>query len=171
MVKHELGKSAYGQRVAECHEALSHFPGKASLRDVTFEELERTASQIPEIPLARAKHVILEDNRVQSFLRASEQGDLKTMGRLFVESHRSLQHDYEVSCEELDFLVDTALTLPGVIGARMTGGGFGGCTVNLVDSKSVDDFSKVISERYSSRFGIQPVVYLCRPSQGAGPAS
>lgn len=168
MVKHELGKSAYGQRVAECQAALAHFPARTSLRDVTFEELERAAPEIPETPLARAKHVILENHRVQAFLRASENADLSAMGRLFVESHRSLQHDYEVSCEELDFLVDQALTIDGVIGARMTGGGFGGCTVNLVDSKSVDEFQRAIAERYQSRFGIQPAVYLCQPSSGAG---
>ena len=137
MVKHELGSSAYRQRVAECAEALSHFPGKPTLRDVSLAELERAAASIPEIPLARARHIILECWRVQQFHAASQAGDLQRMGKLFVESHRSLQHDYEVSCEELDCLVDTALTLDGVYGARMTGGGFGGCTVNLVASSAV----------------------------------
>ena len=90
------------------------------------------------------------------------------MGELFVASHRSLQHDYEVSCEELDFLVDTALGLPGVYGARMTGGGFGGCTVNLVRPESVAEFSARITGAYKARFGITPSVYPCRPSAGAG---
>lgn len=170
MVKHELGSSAYRRRVAECAEALSHFPGKASLRDVTLGELERAAAKIPEIPLARARHVILECWRVLQFHEAASSGDLDRMGRLFVESHRSLQHDYEVSCEELDFLVDTALTIEGVYGARMTGGGFGGCTVNLVASSALDRFEHEISTRYQSRYNLTPRIYRCTPAPGAGPA-
>jgi len=169
MVKHELGSSAYAQRVAECAEALSHFPGKATLRDVTLAELERAAASIPEVPLSRARHVILECWRVQQFHEAAQAGDLERMGRLFVESHRSLQHDYEVSCEELDFLVDTALTIPGVYGARMTGGGFGGCTVNLVKSSELENFEKAIAARYKERFDIVPTLIRCKPSAGAGP--
>jgi galactokinase len=170
MVKHELGQSAYRERVAECTQALSYFPGKESLRDVTLGELERAAHGMPEIPLARARHVVLEDLRVQEFLKAARTGDTARMGKLFVESHRSLQHDYQVSCAELDYLVDTALTLPGVIGARMTGGGFGGCTVNLVESGQVSDFEAAISGRYEKQYRIRPAVYRCRPSAGAGPA-
>ena len=128
--------------MAECAAALSYFPGKATLRDVTFEELEREAKNIPEVPLSRARHVISECARVQAFLVAATANDLPRMGQLFVESHRSLQHDYAVSCEELDYLVDTALTIDGVYGARMTGGGFGGCTVNLVASDAVEPFKK-----------------------------
>lgn len=170
MVKHELGNSAYRERVAQCQEALSHFPDRTALRDVSLADLERTASQIPEVPLARARHVILEDWRVEQFLAASTAGDLHRMGRLFVESHRSLQHDYEVSCEELDFLVDTALTLDGVFGARMTGGGFGGCTVNLVAPDAVGGFEREIVARYQERYNLTPAVFRCTPSQGAGPA-
>ena len=144
MVKHELGNSAYRERVAQCQQALSHFPGKAALRDVTLGELERAAAGIPEIPLARARHNVLENWRVHQFREAAAAGDLIRMGQLFVESHRSLQHDYEVSCEELDFLVDTALTLDGVYGARMTGGGFGGCTVNLVRHGAEHEFAAAI---------------------------
>ena len=110
-----------------------------------------------------------EDDRVLEFAEASKSGDLKRMGDLFVRSHRSLQHDYEVSCAELDFLVDTALTLPGVYGARMTGGGFGGCTVNLVDPAKMGSFRDQIAARYKERFGIDPKVFECRPSAGAGP--
>ncbi len=167
MVKHELGSSAYRQRVQECHEALSHFPGKEALRDVTLGDLERTASQIPEIPLARARHVILEDLRVQNFLEAAGRGDLHQMGKLMVESHRSLQHDYEVSCEELDFMVDTALTLDGVYGSRMTGGGFGGCTVSLVAPEAVERFEHGLSARYHDRYNLAPAIYRCTPSAGA----
>jgi galactokinase len=167
MVKHELGSSAYRERVAQCQEALSHFPGKVALRDVTLGELERAAAEIPEIPLARARHNVLENWRVRQFHEASEVGDLAKMGQLFVESHRSLQHDYEVSCEELDFLVDTALTLPGVYGARMTGGGFGGCTVNLVEKGAEAAFESGIRARYRERWGLDPMVIVTTPASGA----
>lgn len=170
MVKHELGSSAYRTRVAECAEALSHFPGKSALRDVTLGELEREASKIPEAPLARARHVVLEDWRVEQYLEAAQAGDLARMGRLFVESHRSLQHDYEVSCEELDFLVDAALTIEGVHGARMTGGGFGGCTVNMVERAAIPAFSAEIAARYHQRYNLTPTIIRCVPSPGAGPA-
>lgn len=167
MVKHELGSSAYRDRVAECHQALTFFPGKAALRDVTLGELERTAAKMPEIPLARARHVILEDLRVENFLAAAESADLPLMGKLMVESHRSLQNDYEVSCEELDALVNTALTIDGVYGARMTGGGFGGCTVNLVDPARVEAFEQEIKTRYHAEWNINPPVYRFTPSAGA----
>ena len=93
------------------------------------------------------------------------------MGELLVASHRSLQHDYEVSCEELDFLVDTAFGFPGVYGARMTGGGFGGCTVNMVRPDAVLRFQAAISDAYQARFGLTPDIYPCRPSAGAGEVS
>lgn len=167
MVKHELGSSAYRQRVAECQEALSHFPGKETLRDVSLAELEREARNIPELPLARARHNILENLRVQGFHEAAEKGDLKSMGKLMVESHRSLQHDYEVSCEELDFLVDEALMLDGVFGARMTGGGFGGCTVNLVVPAAIEAFEREMRSRYKAKTQLDPAIYRCTPSAGA----
>lgn len=167
MVKHELGSSAYRERVAQCQEALSHFPGKQALRDVTLGELERAASSIPEIPLARARHNVLENWRVRQFHAAAAAGDLARMGQLFVESHRSLRDDYEVSCEELDFLVATALTLPGVHGARMTGGGFGGCTVNLVDRGSEEAFAKEMRARYQARYQLDPAVIVTTPAAGA----
>ena len=90
------------------------------------------------------------------------------MGKLFVASHRSMQYDYEISCEEIDFLVDTAIKLPGVYGARMTGGGFGGCTVNLIAPESVAEFANHLSSAYETRYGITPVFYDCRPADGAG---
>ncbi len=167
MVKHELGSSAYRQRVAECQEALSHFPGKAALRDVTFADLERTAPEIAEIPLARARHVILEDMRVEQFLAAALRGDLTAMGNLMVQSHRSLQNDYEVSCAELDSLVNIALTLDGVYGSRMTGGGFGGCTVSLVAPEAVPQFEAQVSAQYQAKWNLRPAIYRCTPSDGA----
>jgi galactokinase len=119
----------------------------------------------------RARHVVSENLRVEHFVDAASAADLKRMGQLFVESHRSLQQDYEVSCEELDFLVDTALTIPGVWGARMTGGGFGGCTVNLVDPAQGAAFREHIAAAYRRRYQIEPQIYTCRPSSGAGAVS
>ncbi len=172
MVKHELGQSAYRDRVRECAEAVEVIrgirPEVASLRDVDVATFEIAAEEIPPVPRKRARHVVTEDARVEAFMEASNRGDLEDMGALFVASHRSLQYDYEVSCEELDFLVDTALGLRGVMGARMTGGGFGGCTVNLVRPGDVAEFSERITDAYTARFGITPSIYPCRPSAGAG---
>ncbi len=170
MVKHELGQSAYRERVAECALAVEEIrAGGAtnveSLRDATEGQLKLISD---EVALKRARHVLSENCRVQDFVAASASGDLKEMGRLFVESHRSLQHDYEVSCEELDFMVDTAIAMPGIYGARMTGGGFGGCTVNLVQPSSVDIFQQQLRDAYFARFHIEPAFYRVRPSAGAG---
>jgi len=170
MVKHELGQSAYRERVAECALAVEEIRagGAAkveSLRDASEEHLKLISD---EVALKRARHIISENCRVLDFVVASGEGDLKEMGRLFVESHRSLQHDYEVSCEELDFMVDTAVSMPGVFGARMTGGGFGGCTVNLVEPSYVDQFQKRLLNAYFGRFQIEPAFYRVHPSAGAG---
>ena len=161
MVKHELAQSAYRQRVAECAEAGREI---GSLRDATPDSLESIHN--PEVR-RRARHVVTENQRVIDFVAASRQGDLTGMGRLLVASHRSLQHDYEVSCEELDFLVDTAIAIPGTFGARMIGGGFGGCTVNLIDPTAAEHFTAALGEAYRSKFGIEPAFYPVRPAQGA----
>jgi galactokinase len=167
MVKHELGQSAYRNRVRECAEAVAAIGSVESLRDVDVPMFEAAAGRIEPLARRRARHVVAEDARVEAFMIASNAGDLKAMGELFVASHRSLQHDYEVSCEELDFLVDTAIAVPGVFGARMTGGGFGGCTVNLVAPEAVAAFEAAIREAYQARFGIVPQIYRCKPSAGA----
>jgi galactokinase len=170
MVKHELGSSAYRQRVAECGQAVQHIRkthGEVkTLRDATLDMID---DSMPELPRKRARHIVTENQRVEEFARASRLGDQKRMGELFVGSHRSLQHDYEVSCEELDFLVDTAVGIPGVFGARMTGGGFGGCTVNLVDPGAVDAFRTKVAAAYEQCYQISPRMFECKPSAGAGP--
>jgi galactokinase len=122
-----------------------------------------------ETVFRRARHVVCEDERVEHFMEAAAAGDLMRMGRLFLASHRSLQHDYEVSAEELDFLVDTAADFSGVYGARMTGGGFGGCTVNLIAPNRVDAFEIHIVEAYRRAFEHSAQVYRCEPAAGAGP--
>ncbi len=169
MVKHELGKSAYRQRVTECAAAVAEIQSRhsevASLRAATLEHLAAIADQVT---LRRARHIVTENQRVLDFVAACRAGDRAGMGRLLVASHRSLQHDYQVSCVELDFLVDTALEIPDVFGARMTGGGFGGCTVNLVEPGAVDRFEDELRKAYSERFGMEPSFYRVQPSAGAG---
>jgi galactokinase len=172
MVKHELGSSAYRERVAECAAAVEGLRQShrhvESLRDVSPIAFEESAPTLPEVIRKRARHVVTENARVRAFMDASGESDLEMMGRLMVESHRSLQYDYEVSCAELDFLVDQALTLRGVHGARMTGGGFGGCTVTMVENDAVAGFRSAITAAYGRKFKIVPKIYECIPSQGAG---
>jgi galactokinase len=167
MVKHALAGSAYKDRTEECA-AAARLLGAASLRDVTPEQLGQSEARLPPVVARRARHVVTEDDRVVRFEAASAAGDLTLMGRLMVESHRSLQHDYEVSCEELDFLVDTALGVDGVIGSRMTGGGFGGCTVTMLRPDAEPGFRAAIAAAYRDRYGVDPAIYPCRPSAGAG---
>jgi galactokinase len=172
MVKHALAGSAYKERVAECAAAVAgikeKFPEVESLRDVSPEQLESAADSLPAVVARRARHVVMEDARVGRFVEASARGDVALMGKLLVESHRSLQHDYEVSCAELDFLVDTALDIDGVLGSRMTGGGFGGCTVSMLRPDAVERFSEEMARAYQRQFQTTPEVYACRPSAGAG---
>ena len=171
LVKHELGTSAYRERVAECRAAVQavqeSYPEVRSLRDVTpaiFEEVEHT---IPEVPRKRARHVISDSLRVGHLAEAARAHDLVAMGKLFWASQHSMKVDYEITCEEIDFLVDTADKIPGVYGARLTGGGFGGCTVNLVAPDAVGRFEEEISRAYQERYGITPAIYRCDPAAGA----
>ncbi len=157
-VKHALATSAYATRVEECRSAALD-AGVASLRDARPDQVALNP---------RGRHVVSENQRVLDFLEAATTGDVVEMGRLFTASHRSLQHDYEVSCEELDFLVDTALLLPGTLGSRMTGGGFGGCTVTLVREVLAEQFMHAIAVQYESRYGRRPLAFRALPSAGAG---
>jgi galactokinase len=171
MVKHALAGSAYRDRVAECAAAVTaiqqKFPSTASLRDVASDQFESVAGLLPPVVARRARHVVTEDERVEQFVAASARGDLETMGRLLVASHRSLQYDYEVSCVELDFLVDQALLIDGVCGSRMTGGGFGGCTVTMLRPAAAEAFAERITRTYQRRFQVTPRIYRCNPSSGA----
>jgi galactokinase len=171
MVKHALAGSAYKERVQECAAAVeairSRYPEVASLRDVTVEQFESVAASLPPVIARRARHVVTEDGRVERFVEVSARGDLAQMGKLLIESHRSLQHDYEVSCAELDFLVDTALEIEGVYGSRMTGGGFGGCTVTMLRPDAAEAFEREIAAAYQKQFGVVPRIYPCKPSEGA----
>jgi len=162
MVKHELAQSAYRQRVEECAQAVREI--QKSLRDATLDDLAFIHDATVR---RRARHIITENQRVLDFIAASRRNDLAAMGQLLLESHRSLQTDYEVSCEELDFLVDAAISVSGVFGARMTGGGFGGCTMNFVEPAAVDRFQETVRRAYRERFAIDPVFHKVTPSEGA----
>jgi galactokinase len=172
LVKHELGTSAYRQRVAECQEAVAAIrkinEDVHSLRDVSLRSLDQIHGSIPTVPRKRARHIVTDNMRVLDFAAAASAGDLREMGRLFIASHRSAQYDYEISCEELDFLVDTAITIDGAYGSRMTGGGFGGCTVSLVAPAAVSMFREQVTRAYKARYNITPLFYECVPAAGAG---
>jgi galactokinase len=171
MVKHQLGDSAYAQRVEECQRAVTALqegnPHIQSLRDVSVEQIEAAKAALDDKAYRRARHVTTENERVLQFVAAAADADEHAMGRLLIASHRSLEKDYEVSCEEVDFLVDTASQLTGVFGARMTGAGFGGCTVNLVAHDGVTAFEHYIKQAYQEKYGIDPAVYHCSPARGA----
>jgi len=162
MVKHDLGNSAYRRRVEECADA-ARLLGVASLREATADRLK----ELSGVPLKRARHVVTENIRVERFAAAAQRGDPEEMGRAMIESHRSLRDDYEVSCAELDFLVETALEVPGVFGARLTGGGFGGCTVNLVRREAVNGLEAALISSYRAAFGRTPEIHVCAASAGA----
>jgi galactokinase len=115
--------------------------------------------------------VVTENERVSAAANALKMHDMKSFGRLMYDSHRSLRDDYDVSCRELDLMVDIAQKIPGVYGARMTGGGFGGCTVNLVEAEAVDQFIAIVKQEYERATAGTPEVHVCVAAQGAGPAS
>jgi galactokinase len=167
-----LGDSEYNQRRAECESAVAtiaeHEPGVDSLRDVTLEILERHAARLQPVELARAEHVVHENARVLATVAALESGDLDALRPLWVESHVSLRDRYEVSSPELDAMVDIALATPGVVAARMTGAGFGGCTVNLVRREAVETFREAVERDYPDRTGRQPRVFVVEAADGAG---
>jgi len=171
-VQRGLVDSEYNKRKEECKIATEFFKHKLNreiraLRDIAIDEYEKYQAQLPEIIARRARHVISENYRVQVGVQALREGNFSAFGQLMIESHRSLKNDYEVSCAELDLLVDLALKQEGVLGARMTGAGFGGCTVNLLKRDYVDFFKEKIKKEYKKITGINPDVYLTAPSGGA----
>jgi galactokinase len=141
-------------------------PVVRALRDVSLGELERYREMLPEVAYRRSRHVISENARVQDARAALEHGDPESFGRLMRESHRSLKEDYEVSSAELDLLVEMARGMAGVYGSRMTGGGFGGCTISLVRSGAVEEFQSAIAHGYHQATGRKPDIYIVRASDG-----
>ena len=172
MVKHDLATGAYNTRREECEEGVRYFtkwnPAIRSLRDVSVELLDQHLLDLPVTIAKRCAHVVRENQRTLDTSLALAQEDLARVGRSMRESHDSLRDLYEVSCRELDTMVEAAEGLPGFLGGRMTGGGFGGCTVNLVREDSAEDFAKQIAGRYRQAIGIDPQVYLCTAEDGAG---
>jgi galactokinase len=167
-----LSTSAYNVRRAQCEEgaaALAGFdPGVASLRDVTVEMLEILRDLVADEVFRRCRHVVTENVRVTDTLAAFAAGDLAAVGRLFAASHASLRDDFEVSSPELDALVEIAVAVPGVAAARMTGAGFGGCTINLVERSAVDALRAAVLRDYPSRTGLAPRVFAVDAVVGAG---
>lgn len=172
MVRHELASSEYNLRRQDCErgvQLLSQALGPIkALRDVTMEQLERHAALLPEVTYRRCRHIVGENRRVQRAADALEKGDLQLFGDLMVQSHDSMRDDYQISCRELDLLVAMALPIPGVYGSRMTGGGFGGCSVSLVQAEAVEQFSDTLARSYREAVGIDPSIFTCSPGSGVG---
>ena len=171
-IQRGLVNSEYNKRREECKIAAEFFKHKLNreiraLRDITIDEYKKYQGQLPEVIARRARHVISENYRVQTGVQALRMGNYSALGQLMIESHQSLRDDYEVSCVELDLLVDLALKQEGVLGARMTGAGFGGCTVNLIEKNYIDVFKKNIKNEYKKITGINPDIFITLPAEGA----
>jgi galactokinase len=171
MVKHSLAAGEYNARRAECEECVRELSktrsGISSLRDVSESELQDAVDRLPEPLGRRLRHVVTENARVLRAAEALQAGDLKRFGELMYQSHASLRDDYRVSCHELDLMVELAKAIPGNIGSRMTGGGFGGCTINLVEGGAVDNFVTQISKAYEQETRITPEIYVTEANDGA----
>ena len=170
-VTHELASSAYNDRRAECERGVEllrrWLPDVRALRDVTPDAFEPIAGELPEPVRRRCRHVVGENARTLAAASALRSGDLARFGRLMGESHRSLRDDYEVSCPELDLLADVASATPGVLGGRMTGGGFGGCVIALCEREAEARYIAAASSVFESRFGRAPVAISSRAAAGA----
>jgi len=177
-VKHRLASSAYNQRREECEHGVqlirARFPEVRSLRDVSWPQFERCTERLPDPILRRCRHVISENQRCLLTAEAVARGQLSEVGQLLSQSHRSLRDDYEVSCAELDAAVEAASAEPGVYGARMTGGGFGGCTITLLEESAIERVSAAIAQRFKRQFALDPEFFVsdaCAGVQEHGPAA
>ena len=170
-VKHSLVDSAYNDRRNECAAALKALQSELDIQalgDLTPEEFEAHKSLIKdEIQLQRAKHAVYENQRTIDAVTALKAGDIERFGKLMNQSHISLRDDYDVSCEEIDILVDLAWKIPGVLGSRITGGGFGGCTVSIVKDESIDTFIETIGKTYLEKVGHEAEFYTVDIGEGA----
>jgi galactokinase len=171
MVKHALAASEYNTRRAECEAGVTYFakllPDVRALRDVSIAHFERLGGGLDEVIYKRCRHVITENARVLEAASALERNDLIGFGILMADSHHSLRVDYEVSCKELNILVDLATPVEGVYGARMTGGGFGGSTINLVKTENVAEFKRIVASGYEQVTGVTPEIFVCAAASGA----
>ena len=175
MVRHEHATSGYNTRRQECEEGLRSLstvlPGIRALRDVSIEALEKHSDRLSPLVYKRVRHVVTENDRVNQAASALQNADLSQFGRLMAESHRSLRDDYEVSSPELDLMVELANAREGVYGTRMTGGGFGGSTVILVDAAHAEDMQRSLAQQYEAKTGLKPEILICEASDGAGPVA
>lgn len=171
MVRHSVAGGDYKTRRAEseaaCAVIASHRPGVTFLRDATLDDLDKWGREMAPKSLMRARHVISENLRTVACCDALLRGDLEEVGRLMAEAHTSYSKDFEGSCVEADAMVALAQDLPGLIGARLTGGGFGGCTVNLIEQTQAPAFAEALGARYTAQFGIVPEIHVCHASSGA----
>jgi galactokinase len=171
-VRRSLTDSAYNERHASCEEAVrilqEFLPGIKALRDVNVEQFKQFENRLPNTTAKRARHIIEEIARTGQALELLEQKDLIHFGKLMNACHTSLRDLYDVSCPELDVMVSLAQSLPGCFGARLTGAGFGGCTVNLVDKESGKDFSHSLATGFTQKTGLLPDIYICQTANGAG---
>ncbi len=173
MVRHKHAGGEYNRRREECEQGVRaltpYMPDIVALRDVSPTLLDTHKSYLDPLIFQRCRHVVTENARVLQAASALKRADLVEFGRLMSESHVSMRDDYAVSCDELDLMVRLASTIEGVLGARMTGGGFGGCTVNLVRTNAVPKFKSRIQDEYTQATGRRPELYVCEAADGAGP--
>jgi galactokinase len=171
MVKHRHAGGEYNQRRQQCEEGVAllkrRMPSLESLRDVSLGELEKYAGDLPPLIRDRVTHVVQENERVVEFGRALRANDLAAISRLMATSHASLRDLYQVSCPELDLMVELAYPLTGFRGGRMTGGGFGGCTVNLVQASEAEQFAAQLGAAYKDKTQVRPDIYICSATRGA----
>jgi galactokinase len=169
-VKHSLVDSEYNVRRQQCEEGVAilkkHFPDIESLRDLTFDQLEAHKSELSEVVYRRCKYVIEENDRVGAFCDSLVKADTEQLGKLLFAAHDGLQHEYEVSCTELDFMVDFAKGSDSVIGSRMMGGGFGGCTINLIKPGKEKEYVSALEVAYKNKFGKEMTPYFLKVSHG-----
>jgi galactokinase len=170
-VKRALAQSEYEVRLNQCRQAVAQIASTGlagkSLRDVAPGDLETARSVLNDVLFRRARHVVTENYRVLEAVKVLESGDLERFGELMNASHESLRDDYEVSSRELDILVELAWKQPGVLGARMTGAGFGGCTVNVVRQDAAEAFAEAVRRGYQDALALKAEIYICKASQGA----
>lgn len=171
MVSHNLADSEYNVRRAQCEKGVEllqkYMPEIYNLRDVHHEMLETHKDEMDEVVYRRCKYVLEENERVHKACEDLEKNDFESFGKRMFQSHQGLSNDYEISCKELDVLVDIAKEQPGLLGARMMGGGFGGCTINLVEEEHVDAFKRAIAKRYKEAIGKETEIYVTQISSGA----
>ena len=172
MVHHAHAASGYNDRRRDCETGVAllakALPGIKALRDVSSEAIERHAALLPPVVYRRCRHIVTENDRTERAAAALEAGDLVLCGKLMDESHVSMRDDFEISCPEVDVMVGLNRAVPGVFGARMTGGGFGGSTISLVEAGAVEGFIASVAPDYQKATGLTPTIFTCSPGAGVG---